>query len=84
MPKVTLFGAFQDMAGWREREVEASDLSGLIDRLEADTPELADHLRRTTTLVIVGQKSVPASERLARHLLDATASVAFGPPVSGG
>ncbi|WP_453978389.1 MoaD/ThiS family protein [Brevundimonas sp. Marseille-Q4549] len=84
MARVTLFGAFQDLAGWREVETPAATLEALIQALEADNPRLEGRLAHPSTLVIVDEALVPAGRRNGAQPLAADAAVAFGPPVSGG
>jgi len=84
MARVTLFGAFQDLAGWREAETSAATLEALIQALEADNPRLEGRLAHPSTLVIVDEALVPAGRRNGAQPLAADAAVAFGPPVSGG
>lgn len=84
MARVTLFGAFQDLAGWREAETPAETLEALIRTLEADNPRLEGRLGHPSTLVIVDEAVVLAGRRDGAEPLAAGAAVAFGPPVSGG
>lgn len=84
MARVTLFGAFQDLAGWREAEIPAETLEALIRTLEADNPRLEGRLGRPSTLVVVDDTVVPSGRRNGAEPLAPDAAVAFGPPVSGG
>ena len=79
MARVLLFGALADVAGWREREVEALAISDLRARLTSDDPRLGEALARPGVQVAL-------DKALARGdaLLGPLAEVAFLPPMSGG
>ena len=79
MARVLLFGALADMAGWREREVEATALSGLRARLAADDPALGQALGRPGVQVALDKALVRGDAALTP-----LAEVAFLPPMSGG
>ncbi|WP_312144696.1 MoaD/ThiS family protein [Brevundimonas sp.] len=84
MPRVTLYGRFQDLAGWRERSIPASTLSELEAAIAAEAPALVEAIGHPTTQVIVNAELRP--RRLLSNVFDLveTDEVAFGPPVSGG
>ena len=67
------------MAGWREREVEATALSGLWARLAADDPALGQALGRPGVQVALDKALVRGDAALTP-----LAEVAFLPPMSGG
>jgi sulfur-carrier protein len=73
-----MFGSLGDVAGWREREVEAASLSALRARL-AEAPALAEALARPGVQVALDKAVV-------RHdaALQPASEVAFLPPMSGG
>lgn len=84
MARVRLFGAFQDMAGWADRQIEADTLGAVITKLAAETPSLAERLRHRSTLVILNETLTPLGRRDDALPLQPTDELAFGPPVSGG
>jgi sulfur-carrier protein len=84
MATVLLFGAFQDLAGWDERRIDAPTLGALKAAVAEGTPELAARLDRQATLVILNQALMPRSTARDDHPIAASDEVAFGPPVSGG
>ena len=78
MPRVLLFGALADAAGWREREVAGDSVQALKAALSADQL-LADHLARPGLMTVVNQVVVRGDCAVGPD-----AEVAFAPPVSGG
>ncbi len=78
MARVLLFGALADIAGWREREVEAVAISSLRAFL-SDDPALGEALARPGVQVAV-DKAVTRCDAA----LGPGAEVAFLPPMSGG
>lgn len=78
MARVLLFGAFADIAGWREREVEAASTEALVATLSED-PALAERLARPGRMTVVNRVVVRGDAPLASD-----DEVAFAPPVSGG
>ena len=78
MAKVLLFGRFADLAGWREKSLEAASLSQLRALLSAD-PRLAEALAGPSVQVAVDKTLVRTDIALT-----ATSEVAFLPPMSGG
>ena len=79
MARVLLFGRLCDLAGWREREIESPFLSALKTRLSEDDPRLGEALAAPGVQVAVDQMIVRGDTAL-----NATAEVAFLPPMSGG
>ena len=78
MAKVLLFGRFADIAGWREKMIEAASLSDLRAILSADA-NLAEALAGPSVQVAVDKALVRADVPLT-----AASEVAFLPPMSGG
>ena len=78
MPRVLLFGRLADVAGWREKTVEAATLAELRAALGAD-PLLAEALAGPSVQVAVDKALVRADVALKP-----TSEVAFLPPMSGG
>ncbi len=79
MARVLLFGRLADQAGWRDRQVEAVDLSTLRAVLAAGDPVLGDALAGPGVQVAV-DKVLMRGEAL----LTSASEVAFLPPMSGG
>ena len=79
MARVLMFGALQQLAGWRERTVDASSLDDLRARLAAEDGRLGDRLAGPGVFAVVNQNMVRGDQPL-----DADDEVAFVPPVSGG
>lgn len=79
MARVLLFGRLADQAGWRERSVEAADLSALRGALTADDAALGEALAGPGVQVAVDKVLVRGEAVLA-----AATEVAFLPPMSGG
>ena len=79
MARVLLFGPLRDLAGWREREVEAGSLFELRRALEAQDARLGKALGGRGVQAAVDQAVVRGDVPLA-----ARAEVAFLPPMSGG
>jgi molybdopterin synthase sulfur carrier subunit len=78
MARVLLFGRFADIAGWREKTLEASTLAELRAILSADA-HLAEALAGPSVQVAVDKALVRGDVALT-----ATSEVAFLPPMSGG
>ncbi len=74
-----LFGALADIAGWREREVEATAISGLRAWLAADDAMLGEALNRPGVQVAIDKSLTRVDAALGPF-----AEVAFLPPMSGG
>lgn len=79
MARVLLFGRLRDIAGWRERHIDADGLESLKRRLGADDARLADALRGKGVQAAVDRRLVRGDIALAPN-----AEVAFMPPMSGG
>ncbi len=79
MPRVLLFGPLRDLAGWREREMEAPSLSELRALLTREDAALGAALSATGVQVAVDQALVRGD-----LMLSAASEVAFLPPMSGG
>ncbi len=79
MARVLLFGPLRDLAGWRERELDAASLAELRARLCAEEPALGEALAAPGVQVALNQAIVRGDATLP-----ATAEVAFLPPMSGG
>ena len=79
MARVLLFGRLADLAGWRDRAVEASSLTALRDALAGDDLALAEALAGPGVQVAVDKAIVRGEATLA-----AATEVAFLPPMSGG
>jgi len=79
--RVLLFGPLGDLAGWRERVVEAGagSVAALRDLLAAEDADLGLALSAPGVQVAVDQAIVRGDIALA-----AGAEVAFLPPMSGG
>ncbi|WP_369062516.1 MoaD/ThiS family protein [Caulobacter sp. 73W] len=81
MMRVLLFGRLGDVAGWRERVLEAPpvDLAALRAGLSAEDPRLGEALDGPGVQAAVDQVLVRGSMSL-----HGVAEVAFLPPMSGG
>lgn len=79
MARVLLFGRLADQAGWREREVEALDLSTLRAGIARTDPALGEALVSPGVQVAV-DKTIVRGEAI----LSSASEVAFLPPMSGG
>jgi molybdopterin synthase sulfur carrier subunit len=79
MARVLLFGRLADLAGWRDRAVEAESLSGLREALAGADPALGEALAGPGVQVAVDKAIVRGEAVLALGT-----EVAFLPPMSGG
>jgi molybdopterin synthase sulfur carrier subunit len=79
MARVLLFGRLADLAGWRDRTVEAATLEGLRGLLAAADASLGEALAGPGVQVAVDKTIVRGEAMLA-----AATEVAFLPPMSGG
>lgn len=79
MARVLLFGRLADQAGWRERSVEAGDLTALRRALATEDAALGEALAGPGVQVAIDKAIVRGEAALA-----ATTEVAFLPPMSGG
>jgi molybdopterin synthase sulfur carrier subunit len=77
--KVLLFGPLRDLAGWREREIDAGSIHALKAFLSTEDARLGEALDGPGVQVALDQTIVRGD-----RLLDASAEVAFLPPMSGG
>ncbi|CAN5150118.1 molybdopterin converting factor subunit 1 [soil metagenome] len=84
MATVKLFGAFQDLAGWAERQIDAATLGALTAAMAESHPRLVERLAHPSTLVIVNAALLPPSLPHDAYPLASSDEIAFGPPVSGG
>ena len=79
MARVLLFGPLRDLAGWREREVDAASIAELRSFLAAEDADLGAALVGRGVQVAVDQAVVRGDAALS-----AGSEVAFLPPMSGG
>ncbi len=79
MARVLMFGRFRDLAGWREREIEAVTLFGLRTALTTEDANLGAALTGPGVQVAVDQAIVRDDVSLGPRT-----EVAFLPPMSGG
>lgn len=79
MVRVLLFGPLRDLAGWREREVEAASISALRGVLGGEDADLGAALGGPGVQVAVDQALVRGDVGLVSG-----SEVAFLPPMSGG
>jgi molybdopterin synthase sulfur carrier subunit len=79
MAKVLLFGPLRDLAGWREREVDAASIGALKAALAREDDRLGEALSGPGVQVALDQAIV-----LGDRPLSAVMEVAFLPPMSGG
>ena len=79
MARVLLFGPLRDLAGWRERTIEAGSLAALKAALAAEDAALGAALEGPGVQVALDQAIVRGDRALG-----AGAEVAFLPPMSGG
>ena len=79
MARVLLFGRLADVAGWRDRVIEAPSLSALRARLVAEDAGLAEALAVRGVQVALDQVIVRGDAALS-----AATEVAFLPSMSGG
>ena len=79
MARVLLFGRFRDLAGWRERDVDATTLFDLRTALTREDPDFGAALIGPGVQVAVDQAIVRGDVTLGPR-----SEVAFLPPMSGG
>lgn len=79
MARVLLFGPLRDLAGWRERHIEADSLSALRLVLAAEDADLGEAIGGPGVQVAIDQAVVRGDAALT-----AGSEVAFLPPMSGG
>jgi len=74
-----MFGALQDLAGWRTRDLDVSSLAALKAMLADEDDALGDRLSSPGVFAVVNR--VMVRDDLS---LNAEDEVAFVPPMSGG
>ncbi|MES2862039.1 MAG: MoaD/ThiS family protein [Pseudomonadota bacterium] len=79
MPRVLMFGALQDLAGWRERTIDAATLNDLRALLTAEDAALGARLNGPGVFAVIDREMVRGDRPLSSD-----DEVAFVPPVSGG
>jgi molybdopterin synthase sulfur carrier subunit len=79
MARVLLFGPLRDLAGWREREVQAASIAALRTVLADEDAELGAALGGKGVQIAVDQAIVRGDMALTP-----ASEVAFLPPMSGG
>lgn len=79
MARVLLFGPLRDLAGWRERQIEADSLSALRIVLATEDADLGEAIGGPGVQVAIDQAVVRGDVALT-----AGSEVAFLPPMSGG
>jgi molybdopterin synthase sulfur carrier subunit len=79
MARVLLFGPLRDLAGWRERDVDAASISALRTFLADEDADLGAALAGPGVQIAVDQAIVRGEVALS-----ARSEVAFLPPMSGG
>jgi molybdopterin synthase sulfur carrier subunit len=79
MARVLLFGPLRDLAGWRERQIEAGTVHELRAWLASEDPDLGAALGGKGVQVAVDQTVVRGDVALGP-----ASEVAFLPPMSGG
>ncbi|MFZ5668516.1 MAG: MoaD/ThiS family protein [Pseudomonadota bacterium] len=79
MAKVLLFGRLADVAGWRERAIEADSLSDLRATIAGTDAALGEALAGPGVQAAVDRAIVRGEAALT-----AASEVAFLPPMSGG
>ena len=79
MARVLMFGALAEVAGWRERVIDAGSLAALRAMLADEDAGLGVRLSGPGTCTILNAEMVRGDA-----VLSAGDEVAFIPPVSGG
>ncbi|WP_091736681.1 MoaD/ThiS family protein [Phenylobacterium immobile] len=79
MARVLLFGPLADLAGWRERAIEADNVAALKQQLAFEDADLGEALSGAGVLIAVDQAIVRGAATLT-----SASEVAFLPPMSGG
>ena len=79
MARVLLFGRLADLAGWRERRIDAASLDVLGSKLADEDAALGAALSGPGVQAAVDQALVRGDATLS-----AASEVAFLPPMSGG
>ncbi len=79
MTRVLLFGRLADLAGWRERQIDAASLDALRETLAAEDAALGAALSGPGVQAAIDQTLVRGDAAIGP-----TNEVAFLPPMSGG
>jgi molybdopterin synthase sulfur carrier subunit len=79
MSRVLLFGRLADLAGWRERHIDAASLDILRSKLAEEDAALGAALSGPGVQAAVDQTLVRGDA-----MLSGASEVAFLPPMSGG
>jgi molybdopterin synthase sulfur carrier subunit len=79
MSRVLLFGRLADLAGWRERTIDAASLDALRSKLTDDDAALGAALSGPGVQAAIDQALVRGDAALGPD-----SEVAFLPPMSGG
>jgi molybdopterin synthase sulfur carrier subunit len=79
MARVLLFGPLRDLAGWREKRIDAGSVSALRIRLAEEDADLGEAISGPGVQVAVDQALVRGDAALSDG-----SEVAFLPPMSGG
>jgi molybdopterin synthase sulfur carrier subunit len=79
MARVLLFGPLRDLAGWRQREIDAASISALRSVLAGEDAALGEALSGPGVQVAVDQALIRGDAALSGG-----SEVAFLPPMSGG
>ena len=79
MARVLLFGPLRDLAGWREKRIEAGSVSALRIALAEEDADLGEAISGPGVQVAVDQTVVRGDADLSDG-----SEVAFLPPMSGG
>jgi molybdopterin synthase sulfur carrier subunit len=77
--RVLLFGRLADIAGWREREIDAASLDDLRRRLASEDAALGEALSGPGVQAAIDQALTRGDATLGPD-----SEVAFLPPMSGG
>jgi molybdopterin synthase sulfur carrier subunit len=79
MSRVLLFGRLADLAGWRERQIDAASLDILRSKLAEEDAALGAALSGPGVQAAIDQTLVRGDA-----MLSGASEVAFLPPMSGG
>jgi sulfur-carrier protein len=79
MATVVMLGRLRDVAGWRERTVDADSIAGLLGALSDEDGALGEALRGRGVQVALNKAIVRGDQPIA-----ANDEIAFLPPMSGG
>ena len=84
MARVTLFGSFRDLAGWRTRDIAGGSLGAIRRAVAGEDAEFGRQLGSPRALVILNETLVGRGAAVDDLPVAENDDVAFGPPVSGG